>query len=111
MRVPVQKNVDVIGWMIRRYMLQAELKTSSHGIDDEWPLEVAVAVSAHKHNRPSDGPQLVKHRFCANVTEMPDLISALGHLLHTVRKAIVRVRKNQHATTFSGLCVNCHVGF
>ena len=107
--MPVQKNIDIIRGMIWRYMLQPELQTASHNIDDEWPLEIAVAISAYKDNRHPDRPQFVEDRFRANVAEMPDLISTLRHLPHTLRQAIVRVRENEHASSFFGIWLRNHI--
>ncbi len=102
----VYKNIDVIRDMIRRYMLQTEFQTASCNIDDEWPLEIAVAISAHKDNRHPDRPQLVQNCFCADVAEMPDLVSAFCHLLHILRQAIMRVGENENAPSFFGICLH-----
>jgi hypothetical protein len=111
MRVTMQNNVDVIGRVFRRYMLQAEFETASRNIDDKWPVEIAVAVSAHKDNRRPDRLQLLKNGFRADVPEMPDLISAGRHFPQNPGQTIVRVGKNENAPRFSGFCVNCHVAF
>jgi hypothetical protein len=111
MRVTVQQNVDIIRDMIRRYMLQSEFETAAPQINDEWPLEIAVAVSSDKDNRWPDRPQLIENRFGTNISEMPNLIGALGHLADAVGQPIVGIRKNENAPRFSGFCVNCHRAF
>jgi|SRR5262249_23486652 len=95
----VQENVDVIRRSIRRNMLQAELQSISLEIENQRPLEIAVAISAHNRNARSDRPELIKNRFGANIPKMPDLISTLGHLRHTLRQTIVRIGENKNAYT------------
>ena len=95
MRVPVQENIDVIRRMIRRDVLQTEFQPVSHKIDNKWPLEIAVAISAHNNHGRSDGPQLIKNRFRANIAKMPDFISVLGQLSWALRQTIVRVGQNK----------------
>jgi hypothetical protein len=96
-RVPVQENIDIIRRSIRRNVLQTEFQPVSHKIDDKWPLEIAVAVSAHNDHGRSDRTQLIKNGFRADVPKMPDLISVLRHLLHALRQTIVRVGENKDA--------------
>jgi hypothetical protein len=111
MRVSVQKNIDIVREVIRRYMLQAELQVAPHNIQYERPIEVRVAVSANNENGRPDRTQLIKNRLRANVAEMPDLISPLRHLPHGVRQAIVRIRKHEYMPSFSEVRVNCHMRF
>ena len=101
-RVPVQENIDIIRRSIRRNVLQAEFQPTSHKVENQRPLEIAVAVSAHNGHARSNRPQFVKNRFRANIAKMPDLISVFGHLLHALRQTIVRVRENKHAPSFFG---------
>ena len=108
-RVPVQENIDIIRRMIRRNVLQAEFQPTSHKVENQRPLEIAVAISAHNDHARSDRPQFVKNRFRANIAKMPDLISVFGHLLHALRQTIVRVRENKHALSFFGFSVRSHV--
>ena len=107
-RVPVQENIDVIRRMIRRNVLQAEFQPTSLKVENQRPLEIAVAISAHNRHARSDRPQFVENRFRANIAKMPDLISVFGHLLHALRQTIVRVRENKHALLF-GFSVRSHV--
>jgi len=99
--MPMQKNIDVIRWVIRWNVLQAEFQSTSRNIQNQRPLEITVAISAHNNHGRSDRPQLIKNCFCANVAEMPDFISVLRHLLHALRQPIVRVRENKDAWTSS----------
>ena len=94
-RVPVQQNIDIIRPTIRRNVLQAEFQPTSHKIDDQRPLEIAVAISAHNdHGRP-DRPQFVENRFGANIAKMPDLISVFGHFLDAIWQTVMRVGEDE----------------
>ena len=98
--MPVQENIDVIRRMIRRNVLQAEFQPTSHKVENQRPLEIAVAISAHNRDARSNRKQFVENRFRANIAKMPDLISVFGHLLHALRQTIVRVRENKHGAAF-----------
>jgi len=108
-RVPVEENIDILHRMIRWDVLQSEFQPASHKIADQWPLEIAVAISTHNDHSGSNRPQLIKNRFRANIAKMPDLISVFGHLLHALRQTIVRVRENEHALSLFGFSVSSHV--
>jgi hypothetical protein len=107
----VQKNVDISRRVIRRNVLQSEFQPTSHKIENQRPLEIAVAISAHNAHPRSDCPKFVENYFCANIAEVPDLISVLRHLPHTLRQPIVRVRENKYAPGFFGFRVRNHVAF
>ena len=93
--MPVQKNIDIIRWMIRRNMLQPDFQPAPHKVENQRPLEIAVAISAHNRDARSNRTQLVKNRFRANIAKMPDFISILRNLTHVFRQAIVRVREDK----------------
>jgi hypothetical protein len=107
--VPVQENIDVIRRMIWRNVLQAEFQPTSHKVENQRPLGIAVAISAHNRDARSNGTQLIKNRFRANIAKVPDLISAFGDLLHTLRQTIVRVGENKHGLSFFGFLVRSHI--
>jgi hypothetical protein len=107
-RVPVQENIDVIRRMIRRNVLQAEFQPTSLKVENQRPLGIAVAISAHNRDARSNRKQFVENRFRANIAKMPDLISVLRHLRHALRQTIVRVGENKHALLF-GFSVRSHV--
>jgi hypothetical protein len=95
--VPVQENIDIIRRSIRRNVLQAEFQPTARQVENQWPLEIAVAISAHHRDGRSNRPQFVKNRFRANIAKVPDLISLFGHFLDALRQTIVRVCKNKDA--------------
>ena len=106
--MPVQENIDVSRRMIRWNVLQAEFQPTSGKIENQRPLEIAVAISAHNSDARSNRPQFVENRFRANIAKMPDLIGVFGRLLHALRQTIMRVRENKHALLF-GFSVSSHV--
>jgi hypothetical protein len=110
-RVPVQENIDIIRRSIRRNVLEPEFQCTSLKVENQRPLEIAVAVSAHNDHGRSDRPQFVENRFRANIAKMPDFISVFGHLHHALRQTIVRVREDKHAPSFFGFCVRSHIEF
>ena len=90
--MPMQENIDIIQCMIRWNVLQADFQSASRKVDNQRPVKIAVAISAHNRDARSNRPQFVKNRFRANIAKMPDLISGSGHLRHALRQTIVRVR-------------------
>jgi hypothetical protein len=105
----VQEDIDVIGGTIGRNVLQANFQSAAHKIDNQRPLEVAIAISAHNGDAWSDRLQFVKNRCGTNIAKMPDLIGVRGHPLHALRQAIVRVRQNKHALSLFGFSFRSHV--
>jgi hypothetical protein len=95
--VAVQQNIDIIWRSIRRNVLQPEFQPISHEIDDERPLEIAVAISAHNRDGRSNSTQFVEDRFRANIAKMPKFVGIPGHFAHAFRQTIVRVGKNKDA--------------
>src|SRR5437762_10866455 len=55
-RVPVQENIDILRRSIRRNVLQAEFQPTALKIDNQRPLEIAIAISAHNDHGRSDRP-------------------------------------------------------
>jgi len=47
-RVPVQHDIDIFQRLRRRNMLEAESQSTTYKIDNERPLEIGVAISAHE---------------------------------------------------------------
>jgi hypothetical protein len=93
----MQEDIDIIRRMIRRDVLQAQFQPTSRKVENQRPLEIAVAISAHNRDARSDRPQFVEDRFRANIAKMPDFISVFGHLPHVLRQTIVRIRENKDA--------------
>jgi hypothetical protein len=96
-RVPVQENVDIIRRPIGRNVLQPEFQPASDKIDNQWPLEIAVAISAHNNHVRPECSHLVKDPFRAHIAKMPDFIRILGHFLHIFWQTIVRIGEHENA--------------
>jgi hypothetical protein len=95
-RVSVQENIDIIWRSIRRNVLQAEFQPASRKVENQRPLEIAVAISAHNRHARPDRPQFVKDRFRTNIPKMPDFIGVQGHFLHIFRQTIMRIGQNEN---------------
>ena len=95
--------------MIRRDVLQAKFQPTSRKVENQRPIGIAIAISAHNSDAWSNRTQLIKNRFYTNIAKMPDFIGVLGHLCHALRQTIVRIRENKDAPTFFGFCVTNHV--
>jgi hypothetical protein len=110
-RVPMQENIDIVGCLLRREMLQTEFQSAAHKIDNQWPFEITVAVSAHDRDLRSNRSQLVEYAFRANISKVPDFICSLADFLHFLRQTIVRVRQDEDANCFSRFFLLYHCAF
>ena len=66
--MPVQKNVDIVRRLIGRNVLKTESQSTADKIDDQWPFEIAVAISAYVSDPGSNRAKLIENGFCANVS-------------------------------------------
>jgi hypothetical protein len=96
-RMPVQKNIDIIGRLIGWNVLKTEFQSTADKIDDQWPFEIAVAISAHVGDSGSNRAKLIENAFRTNISKMPDFVSTFSPFLHVLRQAIVRVRQDENA--------------
>ncbi len=106
--MPVQKNVDIVRWLIGRNVLKTEFQSTAHKIDDQGPFEVAIAISANDSDSRSDRAKFIENAFRANVSEVPDFICIFGDFLHFFRQAIVRIRQNENAHYLFRSFLACH---
>ena len=107
--MPVQKNVDIVRWMIGRNVLQTEFQSTAHKIDDQWPFEIAVAISAYVSDSGSNRAKLIENAFHTNISKMPDFVCTFGEFFHVLRQAIVRVRQDENARRLSRFFLLRHV--
>ena len=91
MGVPVQDKINVIWQMIGRYMLETEFQSVSRKIDNQWPFEIAVAISSNDSDLRANRPELVENSLRANVAQVPDFISVLGDFSNGFRQTVVGV--------------------
>jgi hypothetical protein len=108
MRVAVEYDVDVIRWVIRRYVLQPKPHFAPHKVDNQWPFVVTVAISSHYRDSGANCPKLVKNGLHANVAEMPDFISVPRDFAHFFWQTIVRVCQNENAQEVPRFVGRCH---
>ena len=45
--MPVQENIYIVRRLIGRNVLKTEFQSPAYKIDDQWPFEIAVAISAN----------------------------------------------------------------
>ena len=74
----VQDNINAIWQMFRRYVLETELQSASHKIDNQWPFVIAVAISSHDSDSGPNRAELVENGLRANIAKMPDFVSIPG---------------------------------
>ena len=106
--MPVQKRIDIVRWLIGRNVLKTESQSAADKIDDQWPFEIAIAISAHVSDPGSNRAKLVENGLCANVSQMPDFICIFGDFLHFFRQAIVCIRQNKNAHPLFRSFLACH---
>src|SRR4029453_1107253 len=100
--MPVQENIDLVRRLIGRNVLKTESQSTAHKIDDQWPFEIAVAISAHVGDSGSNRAKLIENAFRTKISEMPDLIGVTCDFLHVLRQTIMRVRENENAQRLFG---------
>ena len=95
--MPVQNDIDIVGQLIGRNVLKTEFQSSADKIDDQWPFEIAVAITAHNGYSRADRAKLIENAFRANIPKVPDFVCVFSQFLHLLRQAIVRVRQDENA--------------
>ena len=95
--MPMQHKIDAIRRVVRRYVLQTEIQSTSHEIYNQRPIQIAVAISSHDCDSRADGTKFINNGFSANVTQVPDFICAPGDFFYPFWQTIVRVREHENA--------------
>ena len=95
MRVTVQHNIDIVRRSLRRNVLQTKLLSAAGKIDNQRPLVIAVAISAHNRHRRTNRAQLIQNAFRANIAEMPNLIRVLRQDRQFLRETCYAYRREQ----------------
>jgi len=86
--------------MIRRYVLQAQLQSATHEIDNERPIRIAVTISSNNGHTRADRAHLVENALSANIAQVPDFIGALSHFAQCLRQTVMRVGEHENAPRF-----------
>ena len=92
----MQQNIGIVGRLARRDVLQTEFQSTAHKIDNQWPLEIAVAISANERHLRTDCAKFVENSFRTNVSEVPDFICTFCHLADVFRQTIMGISQNKN---------------
>ena len=88
----MQHNVNAGGRVVRRYMLQAKLQSTSDQIKSQGPFKITVAIPSNNGDSGPKRAELVEDRFGADVSQVPDFIGAFYHFTHSLQQTIVCIR-------------------
>ena len=102
----MQNNIDIIGRNVWRNMFQAKSQSVARKIDNQRPLGIAVAVSAHNRDRRTDCTQFIQNYFRANIPQMPDLIRIARKIDNFLRQLVMSVRQNKDRHLHLSRCFN-----
>ena len=100
MRVTVQDNTDIFPRKrsgLRRNVHKAKANASAHKIDNQRPLRIAVAISAHNCHRRTNRAKFIQDAFRANIAEMPNLIRVSHQDRDFLGQTIVCIGQNKNA--------------
>ena len=92
-------------------MLKTESQSTADKIDDQRPLEIAIAISAHVRDPGSNRAKLIENAFHTNISKMPDFVCTSSQFFDVLRQAIVRVSQDENAQRLfgRGFFLVCHV--
>jgi hypothetical protein len=107
--MPVQKDIDIVRRLIGRSVLKTEFQSTADKIDDQWPFEIAVAISANVSDSGSNHAKLIENAFHTNISKMPDFVCTFSQFFHVQRQAVVRVRQDENAPRFCRFFLLRHV--
>ena len=96
MRVTVQDNIDIFRRTLRRKVRKAKANASAHKIDNQRPVRIAVAISAHNRHLRTNRPKFIQDAFRANIAEMPNLMRVLRQDRDFLGQTIVCIGKNKN---------------
>lgn len=91
----MQNDIHILRRTLGWNMLEANFFAPAHKIDNQRPIEVAVAISPdHNHRRPNES-QLVEDSFPANIAQVPNFVRVSRQDRQFLGKLVVRVRQNK----------------
>lgn len=102
----MQNNIDIVGWNIRRNMFQSKSQSLSFEIDNQRPLGITVAVSAHNGDSRPGCTQLIQDPRLAYVAQMPDLVRPAGKIDNFLRQLVMSIRQNNDRHLYLSRCFN-----
>jgi hypothetical protein len=95
-RMTMQHNIDIVRRSFRWNVHEPKLPTFTHKIDNQRPILVPIAISAHHRERWTDRFQLERDRRFANIAQMPNLICLPRKIDNLLRQLVVRVCQHKN---------------
>lgn len=93
----MQNNIDTVRRHIRRNMDKSKFQIFAAKIDNQRPVRVPIAVSAHNGQRRADCIEVERDCWFANITKVPDLVGLVGKIDNLLRQFVVGVSYDQDA--------------
>lgn len=106
MGVTMQNNIDIVGRHIWWNMFQPKSQALSLKIDNQRPLEIAVAISAHNRDPRADRAQFIQNDFITHIAEMPNLIRVARKIDNFLRQLVMSIRQNKDRHLHLSRCFN-----
>lgn len=78
-------------------MHQSKLQTLAGKIDNQRPVVIPIAISAHNGECRTDRPEIIGNRRLADIAQMPDLVRIARKLDNLLRQFVMSVRNDQNA--------------
>ena len=96
----MQNNIDIFRWSFRRNVLEPESLAAARKIDNQRPIEIAVAISPHDGDPRSDYAQFVQDSLRADIAQVPDFIRAGGEIDNRLGQFVMGIGQdeNLHST-------------
>jgi hypothetical protein len=85
---------------LRRNVHKTKANASARKIDNERPIRIAVAISAHHCHREPNGAQFIQNPFRANIAEMPNFIRVSRQDQDFLGQTIVCIGQNKDFSHF-----------
>lgn len=96
----MQHNIDIIWGNFRRNVHQPKLQTLARKIDNQRPVIIPIAISAHNRERRTNRFEIECDRWFANIAQMPDLVRIARKIDNLLRQFVMGVRDYKHAHCF-----------
>ena len=96
----MQNNINFLGRPLRRKVPEPETFLAADKIDNQRPIKIAVAISAHDGDARSNGTQLIQNSLRANIAQMPNLVRARSKIDNGWRQFVMRIGENEYAEHF-----------
>ena len=88
----MQHNIDTIRRTFRRNVHEPKFQSFSLKIDNQRPVLVPIAISAHNRKRRADRFQVERDCRLAHIAQMPDLVRLARTIDNLWRQLVMGVR-------------------